>query len=173
MRYLAVIFFIGLVAIHPTYAQEVQEPKCEIMEFGSSLHTPFRIAINHDPAVRQLVEETHGDPQSLLNFDKTEKTFSIFSNSTDDWTIKVDLGFKDILPLDQKREIVLEYTSANEIFTTNKRFLTGNDYCVKFIFFASPPPHIPTSEETLQLLSKYQDEYFKNIVERFDAAIVL
>jgi hypothetical protein len=170
---IVLLFAMVLVAISTIPVNAQEEQKCESMEFGDSLHTPFRIAINHDPAIRQLVEETHSDPLSVLSFDKTEKTFSIYSNSTDDWSIRVDLGFKDILPLEQKREIVFDITSDNNIFVSQKRYSFGNDYCVFFRFFATVPPHIPSTQEIFELAGEYQEQYFKDIITRFDQSILL
>lgn len=138
---------------------------CEIREFREGAYTPFRIAIEHEPSIRQTISDDHNDPASRLIFDQFESEtddqnsfITFFSNSTDDWLIRVDLEYKSDNP--DPREVLVRYDFKNIDHSSERIFHEGFDFCILFYIQARPPPVIPTTSEILIIAEKIQEEKF-------------
>ncbi len=138
---------------------------CVIRDFKERAYTPFRIEMIHEPALKQKTSDEHNDPKSRLIFEQIEQEvddaptrLAFYTNSTDDWTIRVDLEYKTTHS--EPREIRIDYNSGNRDLMDERIFHEGFDFCIVYLIQARPPPVIPSPTEILELADKIQQENF-------------
>lgn len=141
-----------------------EEEGCLVRNFTEQAYTPFRIIMNHDPAIDQIIRDQHSDPLSSLIFDQVEQdpeeptSLSFYTNSTDNWRIFVDMTYK--VEAKDPRPITITYEADNRRFLTETIYREGFEFCIVYFINAHPPPPEFSEDQVLELAQTILKEEF-------------
>ena len=134
---------------------------CELVVLEERMYVPVRIELFHEPVTNQIIETASQDPMSELFFEKSESRLGLITNSTDYFTIKVQLDYesKEDIP----RDVGYTYQSENYIIERGTWKHEGFEFCKVFQVNTSVAPHIPTASEILDIAGEITKEKFDRV----------
>ena len=135
----------------------------------SHLTIPFRVRIDHDPAVKKVITSTHDNPSSALTTEGTEPTKAISqfdpkthlafsSNDTDNWGIQVELDHNDGKTGTRTLKVDFYEMQSQSLAVSDTILYAGNHFCGVFRITSIIPVHILTNQEILTIAQKIQEE---------------
>jgi len=168
---LVVILLLSLLTPASAQQIEISREGCEIREFREKAYLPFRVHMQHDPALKQRITDTHNDPASRWSEDIIERAedeaptnLSFFTESTDDWVWQIELEY--LRESSEPREIIIVYEAEGIKFMTERLFHdAGKYFCLIIDANLRPAPQTPTAQEALEIADKVARERIKTITD--------
>ena len=175
-----IIFFLLLVLFIPSYAyaQEsasVNYDKCEYDKIYTNVYAPFYFHIGHDPAISQTFKQIHADnpnvspfqraPEGALPGQATWFEFGSIANATA--TYEFELGLEYLTSSDVPRPILIQLFSQGVLMEDKKIFQEENIGCIAFRISVTPPPHVFTNDEIVQIAKLQFKEDILNVTKYY------
>ena len=175
------IIFLLLILLIPSYAyaQEsasVNYDKCEYDKIYTNIYAPFYFHVSHDPAISQTFKQIHADNPNVSPFQRAPEgvepgqatwfEFGSIANATA--TYEFELGLEYLESSDIPRPILIQLFSQGVLMEEKKIFQEENIGCVAFRISATPPPHVFTNDEILQIAKLEFIDITKQYTDRID-----
>ena len=176
-----IMFFLMMILLVPSYAyaQEsasVNYDKCEYDKIYTNIYAPFYFHISHDPATSQTFKQIHADNPNVSPFQRAPEgvepgqatwfEFGSIANATA--TYEFELGLEYLESSDVPRPILIQLFSQGILMEEKKIFQEENIGCVAFRISATPPPHVFTNDEILQIAKLEFVDITKQYTDKID-----
>ncbi len=134
-----------------------ENENCEYISIQDGVDTPMRFSLTYESTPNVIPSVKGTDPQSLFASDFNNEGFFFATNSTDLFTIKIDIDYDD--PSAKSRNYLYEiFTNDNMVKQVGNWQSDRNSFCKIIELNTAPAPHIMTDEEIIQTIAEYEKE---------------
>ena len=134
-----------------------ENENCEYISIQDGVDTPMRFSLTYESTPNVIPSVKGTDPQSLFASDFNNEGFFFATNSTDLFTIKIDIDYDD--PSAKSRNYLYEiFTNDNMVKQVGNWQSDRNSFCKIIELNTAQAPHIMTDEEIIQTIAEYEKE---------------
>ena len=134
-----------------------ENENCEYISIQDGVDTPMRFSLTYESTPNVIPSVKGTDPQSLFASDFNNEGFFFATNSTDLFTIEINIDYDD--PSSKSRNYLYEiFTNDNMVKQVGNWQSDRNSFCKIIELNTSPAPHIMTDEEIIDTIAEYERE---------------